>query len=86
VGTWNVIVSRDCFAEVEGKLNEADGAVYVAFDSFNTDRWMAYPEVRRECSTRIRRISKEGRLVMKPRKPWASYGYHNPDIRIYQLK
>jgi hypothetical protein len=86
VGTWKVIVSRNCFVEMERVLNEADDAVYVAINSFNTDRWLAHPQVRRECSARIQRISKEARLVMELRKPWASYGYHNPDIRIYQLK
>ena len=85
-GKWKVIVSRKCFAEIEEVRDEAGGAVYVGLNSFNTDRWLAYPEVRQECSARIQRILKEGRLVMELRKPWASYGYHNPDIRIYQWK
>lgn len=85
-GNWIVMPYRDCLPNLDAVLEETDGAIYVALNSFNTDRWLAHPEANPKCTALIQRVLKEGRLEAEMRKPFASYGYHNPDIQIYRLK
>lgn len=85
-GHWTVLPFQDCLPDIDTLLNTADGPVYVAFNSFNTDRWLAHPDAKPKCTARIQRVMKEGRLELDLRKPFAKFGFHNPDILIYRMK
>jgi hypothetical protein len=85
-GKWHVLPPSDCLPKLDRVLQKAEGAVYVALNSFNTERWLAHPEANPRCTARIKRVMQEGTLVLALRKPFAKFGFHNPDIEIYRLK
>jgi hypothetical protein len=83
---WNVLPFQDCLPDIDTVLRQTDGPVYVALNSFNTDRWLAHPEAKPKCTARLQRVFNEGKLELEIQKPSARYGFHNPDIQIYRMK
>ena len=55
-GKWKVLPFQDCLPDLDRVLTQADGPVYVALNSFNTDRWLEHPQAQPKCTARLQRI------------------------------